>query len=91
MILILEALGVYTLMLLFVPKLAKRLFKIFGFIILSLVLFYFSVEFQEKTSQASRMNWQRIWVFLITFALAIRGYYFSCIDKLLWCLGRSVR
>ena len=30
-------------------------------------------------------------IFLITFALAIRGYYFSCIDKLLWCLGRSVR
>lgn len=70
MILILEALGVYALMLLFVPKLAKRLFKIFGLIILSLVLFYFSVEFQEKTSQALRMNWQRFWVFVITFAPA---------------------
>lgn len=71
MVFILELIGVYLLLLLFVPKLAKRLLKIFGTILFFLVLFYFSVEFQEKTSQGLRMSWQHIAVFIIVFSPAL--------------------
>lgn len=71
MVFILELIGVYLLLLLFVPKLAKRLLKFFGTILFFLVLFYFSVEFQEKTSQALRMSWQHIAVFIIVFSPAL--------------------